>query len=287
MRVGIIDDDAINRVLATAVPRAATMPAPPPPMAPMATVGLRPLTILLAEDNLVNQRVAAGLLRRRGHTVAIANNGIEALAALENQRFDLVLMDLQMPQMGGLEATRRIRDREREGGRQTPIVAMTADAMTGDRERCLAAGMDGYLSKPVDPCMLYAVVEQHTAAAVADIAPSLPVPIDVDAFMARLGGDVDLRDDVIGLFLADCPQRLAAIKAAVDGGDPDLYPYHRSRPERGGGKSVGGRLVRRGGEPRTRRRRIAAVRGGAGMASSVGRGRCGDRRARPVSAHAA
>jgi two-component system sensor histidine kinase/response regulator len=155
---------AIQRVLPTGVQPAATPPAATVTAATPSPVGLSARVILLAEDNVVNQRVAAGLLRRRGHTVVVANNGLEALATLEDQRFDLVLMDLQMPQMGGLEATRRIRDRERDSGRHTRVVAMTADAMTGDRERCLAAGMDGYLSKPVDPLTLFTAVEQETLA---------------------------------------------------------------------------------------------------------------------------
>ena len=113
--------------------------------------------ILLVEDNVVNQRVASGLLTRRGHHVTVAQDGREALARLDHETFDLVLMDLQMPVMGGLEATAAIRLRERVTGQHVRIVAMTAHAMTSDRERCLAAGMDGYLSKPIDPAMLFAV----------------------------------------------------------------------------------------------------------------------------------
>ena len=108
----------------------------------------------------MNQRVASGLLTRRGHHVTIAQDGREALARLEQEAFDLVLMDLQMPVMGGLDATIEIRRRERRPDGHVRIVAMTAHAMNSDRERCLAAGMDGYLSKPIDPPMLFAVVEQ-------------------------------------------------------------------------------------------------------------------------------
>ena len=100
------------------------------------------------------------MLTRRGHTVTVANNGREALAALERATFDLVLMDVQMPEMGGLEATEQIRLREQAtGAPRLRIVAMTAHAMTGDRERCSAAGMDGYLSKPIDSRLLFAAVE--------------------------------------------------------------------------------------------------------------------------------
>ena len=100
---------------------------------------------------MVNQRVVLRMLQKRGHTVTVAGDGREALDALEREPFDLVLMDVQMPEMGGFEATAAIRAREQQTGRHTRIVAMTAHAMTGDRERCLAAGMDGYLSKPIDP----------------------------------------------------------------------------------------------------------------------------------------
>jgi CheY-like chemotaxis protein len=107
------------------------------------------LRILLAEDNPVNQRVALRLLEKSGHQVAVTTNGREALAALDNGEFDVVLMDVQMPDMDGFEATAAIRSRERAVGKHLPIIAMTAHAMTGDRERCLSAGMDGYIAKPI------------------------------------------------------------------------------------------------------------------------------------------
>ncbi len=124
----------------------------------------RPLVILLAEDNVVNQRVAVGILEKRGHTVVVAHNGKEAIQAIATQQFDLVLMDLQMPEMDGIEAARRIRQLEAPRGEHTPIVAMTAHAMKGDREDCLQAGMDDYLSKPVQVNELLATIERLTAA---------------------------------------------------------------------------------------------------------------------------
>ncbi len=107
------------------------------------------LRVLVAEDNSVNQRLATRLLEKRGHRVTVTANGREAVEALANQTFDLVLMDVQMPEMDGFEATAAIREKEKHNGAHMPIVALTAHAMKGDRERCLAAGMDGYLSKPI------------------------------------------------------------------------------------------------------------------------------------------
>ena len=112
-------------------------------------VELPPLRVLLAEDSLVNQKLAIGLLEKHGHTVVVAANGKEAIAALTSQEFDVVLMDVEMPEMDGLEATAVIRVQEKQTGKHIPIVAMTAHAMKGDRERCLEAGMDEYVSKPI------------------------------------------------------------------------------------------------------------------------------------------
>jgi CheY-like chemotaxis protein len=131
--------------------------------------------VLLAEDNVVNQRVAVGLLSGRGHHVTVVANGREAVERLARETFDLVLMDLQMPVMGGLEATAVIREQEPRTGRRTRIIAMTAHAMSRDRERCLAAGMDGYLSKPIDKEELFAAVESRDGAGVTPAPePALP-----------------------------------------------------------------------------------------------------------------
>ena len=120
--------------------------------------------VLLAEDNIVNQRVAVGLLSKRGHDVTVVGTGKEALERLDRDRFDVILMDVQMPEMGGLEATGIIRQREAGTGRHVWIVAMTAHTMQGDRDECLKAGMDTYISKPVDPSLLFAAVEQQRPA---------------------------------------------------------------------------------------------------------------------------
>jgi len=127
----------------------------------------RSLNILLAEDNLINQKLATSLIQRMGHKVSVAQNGRKAIEAIETERFDVVLMDVQMPEMDGLEATRAIRSSENLTGRpRIPIIAMTAYAMAGDRERCLEAGMDGYISKPVNPQELFEAIENielHTS----------------------------------------------------------------------------------------------------------------------------
>jgi CheY-like chemotaxis protein len=207
----------ICRVLERSVkPQAAPVPRalPSPPQS-------RSARILLAEDNLVNQRVAVGLLSRRGHQVVVANNGREAVAAIERDHFDLVLMDVQMPEMGGFEATAAIREREADSGRHTRIVAMTAHAMAGDRERCLAAGMDGYLSKPINQTLLCDVVERGAAGA-APGPPAASTTFNRAELADRLGGDTGLFHDVIRLFLDDCPQRLSAIREAIDRRDAEL-----------------------------------------------------------------
>ncbi|HEY0284568.1 MAG TPA: response regulator, partial [Vicinamibacterales bacterium] len=177
--------------------------------------------ILLVEDNVVNQRVAFGLLTRRGHHVTVAQDGLEALTRLEHETFDLVLMDLQMPVMGGLDATAAIRLRERATGRHVRIVAMTAHAMNSDRERCLAGGMDGYLSKPIDPPILFGVVEREGEGGAVQAAIAKPVTFDEAALRKRLSGDQGLMTDVIRVFLEDLPMRLGAIKSAVTARDAD------------------------------------------------------------------
>jgi len=118
------------------------------------------LHILLAEDNPLNQKLTVRILKKMGHSVVVAVNGKEALAALEKEQFDVVLMDIEMPQMNGLETTEAIRNREEITGQHIPIIAMTAFAMKGDRERCLQAGMDEYLSKPIDKEDLFATLEK-------------------------------------------------------------------------------------------------------------------------------
>jgi CheY-like chemotaxis protein len=120
------------------------------------------LLVLVAEDNPVNQRLAEALLRKWGHRFSMASNGIEAVALSAQHDYDVILMDLQMPDMGGLEATRQIRAREQRQGRHTPIIAMTANALSEDRQICLDAGMDDYISKPLDVTLLQAALDAIT-----------------------------------------------------------------------------------------------------------------------------
>jgi CheY-like chemotaxis protein len=138
-----------------------------PPVARFSLQGAREpsacMSVLVAEDNVVNQRLAVRLLEKRGHQVVLAANGLEALAALEKENYDLVFMDVQMPEMDGLEATAAIRNKEKINGNHQVVIALTAHAMKGDQERCVAAGMDGYLTKPIRPQELDAILNAYAA----------------------------------------------------------------------------------------------------------------------------
>jgi CheY-like chemotaxis protein len=138
----------------------------------------------VAEDNIVNQVLTVKLLTKRGHSVTLASNGLEALDAMERDTFDVVLMDVQMPQMSGIEATAVVRLREQESGTHQRIVAMTAHAMSGDRERFVAAGMDDYLSKPFDPHQLFALVERGALRTMpAPEGPTALIDVNSDALV--------------------------------------------------------------------------------------------------------
>jgi signal transduction histidine kinase/DNA-binding response OmpR family regulator len=188
-----------------------------------------PLDILVAEDNLVNQRLATALLEKSGHRVSLAANGGEAVTMWRKGDFDLILMDVQMPEVDGFEATRQIRHQEQASGRRVPIVATTAHAMAGDRERCLQAGMDDYLSKPINRQELLAVLARqgaHRGAAEWRPEPhssSKPVVLEVvnkSEVLSRLGGDADLLRELIDIFLADSNALLKEVSDAVASQDP-------------------------------------------------------------------
>ena len=236
---------AIERAIGSQ-PSAAPRAAPPAAGALAMRPGARSVHVLLVEDNVVNQRVASGLLTRRGHHVTIAQHGREALERLEHENFDVVLIDLQMPVMGGVEATTAIRLRERATGRRVRIVAMTAHALNRDRERCLAAGMDGYLSKPINPLMLFAVVEQEAQSGDLlqdDTAVAARVTFDEEALLQRVSGDPVLMAEVIRMFLDDLPSRLAAIKAAVTSRDSEALQAAAHALRGAAGNLSAGRLV--------------------------------------------
>jgi two-component system, sensor histidine kinase and response regulator len=216
--------------------------------APMNLEDVPPRRVLLAEDNEINRRVAVGLLNSRGHRVVTAENGQVAIDKLAEQPFDVVLMDMQMPVLNGYQATELIRQRERQGGTRIPIVAMTAEALKGDRERCLASGMDDYISKPIVPGELFHAVERFpavclkemaipapqrtrsaslrpsgTAPTAASVAASSDPPV-VDWAVARKqfdGGD-DVVREFIALFREQIPQLMADLRQAIDSNDESL-----------------------------------------------------------------
>jgi two-component system sensor histidine kinase/response regulator len=181
------------------------------------------LRVLLAEDNAVNRELTVRTLSKRGHTVLIATNGREALHVLETQTVDLVLMDVQMPEMDGFEATAAIREKERTTGAHLKIIAMTAHALKGDRERCLAAGMDGYLSKPVQAEELLTVAEGMSAdpgPIEASVVRNHAV-LDATVALARLDGDEALLADLSKLFCEETPRFLSAVRDALARNDSD------------------------------------------------------------------
>jgi CheY-like chemotaxis protein len=174
--------------------------------------------VLLAEDSDLNQRLAVGLLRKWKHTVEVVGNGREAVAAWMKGEFDVILMDVQMPEVDGLEATRTIRSKEagREG--HIPIIALTAHALAGDRERCLAAGMDGYVAKPIRAKELQAALEPYAVSSTPVTATSASGRSDIidwDAAMQSVQGDEELLWDVLDAFIQEGPQLVAAIDAAM------------------------------------------------------------------------
>jgi PAS domain S-box-containing protein len=194
----------------------------------------QPMKLLLAEDGVVNQRVAINLLEERGHQVVLATDGQEALDAHAREPFDAILMDVMMPNMDGFEATRLIRAREQESGAHIPIIAMTANAMKGDREQCLEAGMDNYISKPVRSQELFATVEEFAAntdpapanspqKAVSPTGPSSDDVFDSGAFSELVGGDVALMKELVGLFQSETKQLLAKIGTALQTSDLDSF----------------------------------------------------------------
>lgn len=200
--------------ISAGTPAAASTETPAPAATPADAL------ILIVEDNIVNQKVIKGLLRRRGYRMETAADGSQALAMLEHYRFDAILMDVQMPVMDGLEATRRIRAIEK--WHEIPIIAMTAHAMSGDQERCLAAGMDAYLSKPVNSSELFRLLESYLNEERA-VRPAVAKAAGAEPIDPRLHDDVREGDpglvvDVISLFLQLAPERMDKLQLALTAG---------------------------------------------------------------------
>jgi CheY-like chemotaxis protein len=192
----------------------------------------RRLRVLLAEDNEFNQQVMQHLLERRGHTVRTVRDGRETLAALDEASFDLLLLDVHMPEIGGFQVVRVVRAREREkpGSGHLPVIALTALSMKGDRERCLEAGMDDYLAKPVRATDLYATIARVLIQPVParDPPSTTPFPstakdspmLDKRTLLAACGGDPVLLTKMVQIFQAEAPLELAAVEAAIRQEEP-------------------------------------------------------------------
>jgi two-component system sensor histidine kinase/response regulator len=184
---------------------------------PCVAEGLR---VLLVEDHAVNQLMAVRMLEAVGHEVVVAANGRQALTAFDAGSFDLILMDLQMPEMDGFEVVEAIRERERRDGTHVPIIALTAHALKGDRERCLAAGFDGYLSKPIKTAELLESIEHHRSPAAV---PEAACGEDLvwEPLLRNCSGDVGFAVELAGSFLETAPRLIAGVDAAVEAGDAD------------------------------------------------------------------
>ena len=189
------------------------------------------LRILVAEDNPINQTVVLRMLEKMGHQPTLANNGLEALSMVESGTYDLVFMDVQMPEMDGLTASRKIREREKGSGTHIPIVAMTAHAMKGDKERCLKAGMDGYITKPVSGQEIEATIagtliaDERTGTVSAEptravsTSPNSPFTWDATAALRQMEGDESLLHELISIFIEGLPLQLTKLQRALDTGD--------------------------------------------------------------------
>lgn len=184
------------------------------------------LRILLAEDNVTNQLLVTSLLRKRGHIVVPAGSGKEALAAWTAEKFDLIVMDVQMPEMNGLEATAAIREAEKSNGSHTPILALTAHSTDDDRERCLAAGMDGYISKPICTNDFMSAIARLVPCSVEVIpdntgSKSPPQLLDAKELMARFDGDTALLQEAAELFRHGYPKLLSQLRDAISRDDAE------------------------------------------------------------------
>ena len=202
--------------------------------------------MLLADDSPTNRRLAMRLLEKRGHAVTAVEDGQQAVRAVEKDTYDIILMDVQMPEMDGLEATAAIRESEQLTGDHIPIVALTAHAMKGDRDRCLEAGMDAYVSKPFQAEELFATIEQLVSyAEVEEVAGESDPPtgdssvegnlIDVAGALGRVGGSMEVLAEVTEIFLDGYAEQFEQLTAAVEAGDLETSAKvaHRLKGELG------------------------------------------------------
>jgi CheY-like chemotaxis protein len=186
---------------------------------------LAPLQILLAEDNPINQKPVVGLLQKHGHYVTVVHNGKEAVNLTKQRKFDLVLMDIQMPEMDGFEATAILRARERQTGAHLPIVAMTAHVMKGDRERCLAAGMDDYVGKPFQAETLLITIARALGRSTATPPPApepaagTDQPVDWAQALQTVQGDEQLLREVLSALLEELPTMMESVRTAAAADD--------------------------------------------------------------------
>jgi two-component system, sensor histidine kinase and response regulator len=213
--------DAVRSVVGVSRGRARRAPAVSGP----AQRSRPALDILLVEDNPVNRRLAQHVLEKEGYRVVAADNGAAALKTLEDKHFDLILMDVQMPRMDGIETTTVIRSREKNTGEHTPIVALTAHAMVGDRERCLKAGMDGYLIKPIQPATLLEAIERLHLVRGGRSKSTRKIVLDRAALLDRVDGDVQLLGEITKLFLQECVPLMASAREAMKTGNADRFTY--------------------------------------------------------------
>src|SRR5262249_40875317 len=178
----------------------------------------QPAHVLLVEDNPVNRKLAECVLEKAGYRVSSADSGAAALSGRERDRFDLVLMDVQMPGMDGIEATKRIRDHEKLSGEHIPVLALTAHAMPGDRARCLAAGMDGYLIKPIQRATLLDAVARLHGRRAEPRGKKIP---DGDALMETVEGDAQLRSEIVNAFSGTCGELMSRAREAMESRDAE------------------------------------------------------------------
>ncbi|HEV2490232.1 MAG TPA: response regulator, partial [Candidatus Acidoferrales bacterium] len=219
--------ELLDAILNAVTPAVNTSPAPVPVSSPEKV--LRPassLRILLAEDNAVNRQLATRLLEKRGHSVVAVNDGRQALQAIEREKFHLVLMDVQMPEMDGLEATRMIRKNEKSTGEHLPVVAVTAHVMKGDREKCIEAGSDDYVSKPIQAEELYSVIDRLQKPSLdsnngqsMSASPSPAPPFVTEELLDHVQGDRELLADIIRLFRAEVAMLLRELREAAQKAD--------------------------------------------------------------------